>query len=156
LAGLKGGMMKTRLYQIVYYGGLLSLLISCKIYENKKYQKQQETDTRRQYTEQLQRLYSDHQDTLSHLWYFWTDSAFRFSPDSGLSARSGGLVWHESAKRVRKQVLELTEKSEQENQEQINIEKGGRQLLAVQQVWIIGFALLLFLLWRWYRSRLLP
>ena len=148
--------MKTRLCQIVFYGGLLSLLISCKIYENKKYQKQQETDTRRQYTEQLQRLYSDHQDTLSRLWYFWTDSAFRFCPDSGLSARSGGLVLHESAKRASKQVLELTEKSEQEKQKQVNHEKSGNQMLAAQLVWIIGLALLLFLLWRWYRSRLLP
>ncbi|MNJ92235.1 hypothetical protein D3C87_99020 [compost metagenome] len=141
---------------MISYGGLLSLLISCKIYENKKYQKQQETDKRRQYTEQLQRLYSDHQDTLSRLWYFWTDSAFRFYPDSGLSARSGGLVLHESAKRVRKQVLELAEKSEQEQQKQINHEKNSSQMLAVQQVWIIGLALLLFLLWRWNRSRLLP
>ena len=141
---------------MISYGGLLSLLISCKIYENKKYQKQQETDKRRQYTEQLQRLYSDHQDTLSRLWYFWTDSAFRFYPDSGLSARSGGLVLHESAKRVRKQVLELAEKSEQEQQKQINHEKNGSQMLAVQQVWTIGLALLLFFLWRWYRSRLLP
>lgn len=148
--------MKTRLCQMISYGGLLSLLISCKIYENKKYQKQQETDKRRQYTEQLQRLYSDHQDTLSRLWYFWTDSAFRFYPDSGLSARSGGLVLHESAKRVRKQVLELAEKSEQEQQKQINHEKNGSQMLAVQQVWTIGLALLLFFLWRWYRSRLLP
>lgn len=148
--------MKTRLCQVIFCGGLLSLPVSCKIYESKKYQKQQETDTHRQYTEQLQRLYSDHQDTLSRVWYFWTDSAFRFYPDSGLSARSGGLLVHESAKRVRKQVLELTEKSEQENQKQINHEKNGSQMLAVQQVWIIGLALLLFLLWRWYRSRLLP
>jgi len=141
---------------MIFYGGLLSLLVSCKIYLNKKYQKQQETDTHRQYTEQLRRLYSDHQDTLSRLWYFWTDSAFRFSPDSGLSARSGGLVWHESAKRVSKQVLELTEKSEQEKQKQVNHEKSGNKMLAAQLVWIIGLALLLFLLWRWYRSRLLP
>lgn len=141
---------------MISYGGLLSLLVSCKVYENKKYQKQQETDTRWQYTEQLQRLYSDHQDTLSRLWYFWTDSAFRFYPDSGLSARSGGLVLHESAKKVSKQVLELAEKRQQEKQKQINHEKSGSQMRSAQQVWIMVFALLLFLLWRWCRSHLLP
>ncbi|APU98506.1 hypothetical protein BV902_20990 [Sphingobacterium sp. B29] len=148
--------MKTRLCQVIFYGGLLSLLVSCKIYENKKYQKQQETDTHRQYTEQLRRLYSDHQDTLSRLWYFWTDGAFRFYPDSGLSARSGGLLLHESAKRVSKEVLELAEKKQQEKQKQVSHEKSGSQMRSAQQVWIMGFVLLLFLLWRWGRSHLLP
>ena len=147
--------MKTRLCQMIFYGGLLSLLISCKIYENKRYEKRQETDMGWQYTEQLRRLYSDHQDTLSRVWYFWTDSAFSFYPDSGLSARSGGLLVHESTKRVNKQVLELAEKSEQEKQKHVSRVKSGSQMLSAQHFWIIGFALLLFLIWRWSRSRLL-
>ncbi|HAF34467.1 MAG TPA: hypothetical protein DCG88_10600, partial [Sphingobacterium sp.] len=68
----------------------------------------------------------------------------------------GGLVLHESAKRVSKQVLELAEKRQQEKQKQVSHEKSGIQMRSAQQVWIMGFALLLFLLWRWGRSHLLP
>jgi len=35
-------------------------------------------------------------DSLSRLWYFWTDSALRFHPDSGFMTRSGGLIVRES------------------------------------------------------------
>lgn len=38
------------------------------------------------------------QDSLFRTWYVWTDSGFRFHPDSGLIGRAGGLIAQESRK----------------------------------------------------------
>jgi len=37
------------------------------------------------------------QDSLFRTWYVWTDSAFRFHPDSGLIGWAGGLIAQESS-----------------------------------------------------------
>jgi len=41
------------------------------------------------------------QDSLFRTWYVWTDSGFRFHPDSGLIGRAGGLIAQESRKSTR-------------------------------------------------------
>lgn len=38
------------------------------------------------------------QDSLFRTWYVWTDSGFRFHPDSGLIGWAGGLIAQESRK----------------------------------------------------------
>ena len=134
---------------------MLYLLISCKIYENKKHGKEEEVDKEQQYSEQHQLLYTARQDTHSRLWYFGTDSPFRFHPDSGLFARSGGLLLQESEKRISKQLQVLAGKKAQEKQKEVNRKNSSTKMLSLQHLWIAGSFLLLFLLWRWGRSRLL-
>ncbi|ULT23568.1 hypothetical protein KUH03_31020 [Sphingobacterium sp. E70] len=93
----------------------LFALISCKIYGNKKRDKQQEKEVEWQHLEQHQRQYRFQQDTLSRLWYFWTDSAFRFHADSGLFAQSGSVLWQETGGSSRKEMQDVDIKTIREN-----------------------------------------
>ena len=145
--------MKNR-YKVLY-ALLLSLFISCKLYENKKHDKREETAMDWKNREQHQLRYIFRQDTLSNRWYFWTDGAFRFHVDSGLFAQSGTLLFQGSERSTSKYMQDLTEKSERGKQKEVNREKSSTKMLSLQHFWIAGSFLLLFLLWRWGRSRLL-
>ncbi len=133
--------------------GLLTLT-SCKIYENKQRDKQEEAELEWQNLEQRQRLYTFRQDTLSRSWYFWTDSTFRFHPDSGLFAQSGRLLGHESTGSRSRHLQDLTRKNEQGKQLETRHEKSRNTLLSTKYLWSVGFVLILFLLWRRSRFRL--
>lgn len=148
-------MKRSHGYYILRYATLFALLISCKLYENRKHDKQEETARAWQHLELRQRLYRFRQDTLSRIWYFWTDSAFRFHADSGLFAQSGTVIVQESKGRISKQLQELTQKNEQEKQQETRYEKIRNMVLSTKSLWAVGFALVLLLLWRWARSRLL-
>ncbi|WP_147420375.1 hypothetical protein [Sphingobacterium detergens] len=130
-------------------------LASCKIYENKKRDKREEFEMDWQHSEQRQRLYTFRQDTLSRLWYFWTDSAFRFHADSGLFAKAGNLIAQESGRSRSKHMQDLAEKNEHGKQKDNKQERSINKMLSATYFWFVGFALVLLLLWRWTRSRLL-
>jgi len=129
---------------------VLLTMTSCKIYENK----QEEAELEWQNLEQRQQLYTFRQDTISRSWYFWTDSTFRFHPDSGLFAQSGRLLGQVSARSIRKQMQDLTRKNEQGKQQKTRHEKSRNTVLSAKSLWTVGFVLILFLLWRWSRFRL--
>lgn len=133
--------------------GLISLT-SCKIYENKKRDKREEFEVNWQNSEQSQRLYNFRQDTLSRSWYFWTDSAFRFHPDSGLFAQSGSLLGQESTGSTSRHMQDFTRKNEQGKQKETRHEKSRNTVLSAKSLWTVGFVLILFLLWRRSRFRL--
>lgn len=131
----------------------LFALISCKIYENKKRDKQQETEVEWQHLEQHQRQYRFQQDTLSRLWYFWTDSAFRFHADSGLFAQSGSVLVQESGGSSSKEMQDVDIKNDQGKQKDNKQERSINKMLSDTYFWLVGFALVLLLLWRWTTSR---
>jgi hypothetical protein len=95
--------------------GISTLLVSgsCKIYESKYREEEQLTAMEWKKQEQARRWYTLQQDTLSRFWYFWTDSTFRFHPDSGLLAASGDLILQEAKKNSKVQAGDWAEKSEQ-------------------------------------------
>ncbi|WP_433902820.1 hypothetical protein [Sphingobacterium puteale] len=134
--------------------GLL-ILISCKLYEHKKRDKREEVEIDWQHTELRQRLYTFRQDTLSRRWYFWTDSAFRFHPDSGLLAQSGILLGQESKRNIDKQMQDLTTKNKQGKQKEVKHDQSINRMISVKYFWFVGFAVVLLVLWKWSRSRLL-
>jgi len=133
----------------------LFALISCKIYENRKHDKREETARAWQHLELRQRLYTFRQDTLSRLWYFWTDSAFRFHADSGLFAQSGSVLWQETGGSSSKEMQDVDIKNDQGKQKDNKQERSSNKMLSATYFWLVGFALVLLLLWRWTRSRLL-
>ena len=136
------------------YALLSSLLMSCKLYENKKLDKREETEMQWHNLEQRQRLYTFRQDTLSRQWYFWTDSAFRFHADSGLFAKAGGLIAQESEISMRKHMQDMAEKNELGKQKDTQQERSITKMLSTKYFWLLGFALVLFIRWRWSRFRL--
>lgn len=133
----------------------LFALISCKIYENRKHDKREETVRAWQHLELRQRRYTFQQDTLSRLWYFWTDSAFRFHADSGLFAQSGSVLWQETGGSSSKEMHDVDIKNELRKQKDNKQERSSNKMLSATYFWLAGFALVLLLLWRWTRSRLL-
>lgn len=128
-------------------------LASCKIYENKKRDKREEFEMDWQHLQQRQRLYTFRQDTLSRLWYFWTDSAFRFHADSGLFAQSGTVFVQESEGRRSKQLQQRTQKNQQGKQVETRYDKSSNRIIAHTYLWPLIVVLVLFLLWRWNRFR---
>lgn len=133
--------------------GLLTMT-SCKIYENKQYDKREEFEMDWQHLQQRQRQYTFRQDTISRLWYFWTDSAFRFHPDSGLFAQSGSLLGQVSAGSIRKQMHDRAWKNEQGKLKETSSVQSSHKLLAAEFLWLIGVGVALLILWWWSRSRL--
>lgn len=59
-----------------------------------KRSEEQHTSTKRM-SGQVVDLSFKKQDSLFRTWYVWTDSGFRFHPDSGLVGRAGGLIAQE-------------------------------------------------------------
>lgn len=59
-----------------------------------KRSEEQHTSTKRMSGQVVDFSYKK-QDSHFRTWYVWTDSAFRFHPDSGLIGRAGGLIAQE-------------------------------------------------------------
>lgn len=72
----------------------LCILGSCTIFKHRT-EENQYTSAKHHKEKEVDFSYRKN-DSLSRLWYFWTDSAFRFHPDSGFMGRSGGLIVRES------------------------------------------------------------
>lgn len=84
-------MCKIMNYRLIYII-ILMCLSSCKLYQQKDKAELQSSRSGWQWNEFAQRWYILQRDSLSRSWYFWSDSSFRFHPDSGLAAEAGGTV----------------------------------------------------------------
>lgn len=76
---------------------LLLSLTSCRLFQHRSQEGQEAASSFSQYRQQRNLLYSTQWDSLSRYWYFWTDSSFRFHPDSGLYGKAGVLLLQESS-----------------------------------------------------------
>ncbi|WP_286775274.1 MULTISPECIES: hypothetical protein [Sphingobacterium] len=86
-------MLRLLNYLSILLAGLC-ILSSCTIFKHRT-EENQHTSVKQNREQALDFSYRK-KDSLSRTWYFWTDSAFRFHPDSGFMARSGGLIAKES------------------------------------------------------------
>ena len=76
---------------------LLLSLTSCRLFQHRSQEGQEAASSFSQYRQQRNLLYNTQWDSLSRYWYFWTDSSFRFHPDSGLYGKAGTLLLQESS-----------------------------------------------------------
>ncbi|MDR6734491.1 hypothetical protein [Sphingobacterium sp. 2149] len=79
---------------------IFPLLYSCKLYQSELKEAQREEQTQSNYKQQLDIWYRGLSDSQSRYWLFWTDSSFRFHPDSGLIGQKGQLAMLESQVRI--------------------------------------------------------
>ncbi|WP_286776756.1 hypothetical protein [Sphingobacterium sp. UBA2074] len=86
-------MLKLLNYLSILLAGLC-ILGSCTIFKHRT-EENQYTSAKHHQEKEVDFSYRKN-DSLSRFWYFWTDSAFRFHPDSGFMGRSGGLIVRES------------------------------------------------------------
>lgn len=89
--------------RIMYCAMLLMVIAStpgCKVREQRK-ESRTEMEASYGLTATMDRMgYSLRQDSLSRVWFFTTDTAFRFHPDSGLMGHAGTLLSQEANSRV--------------------------------------------------------
>ncbi|WP_346084953.1 hypothetical protein [Sphingobacterium ginsenosidimutans] len=121
----------------------LYVLGSCKLYQQKNREELKSSCVLVQKEELAQRWYSLQRDSLSRSWYFWTDSSFRFHPDSGLIGQRGRLFMQESKSN------RMTNKSLSTNVNALSAQKAQksttdkRRSMSTPDLWFIGLLVIL-------------
>lgn len=86
-------MLKLLNYLLISISGLL-ILSSCTIFKHRT-EENQHTSAEHHKEKEVDFSYRKN-DSFSRIWYFWTDSAVRFHPDSGIMVSFGGMIVRES------------------------------------------------------------
>lgn len=120
---------------------MLFSLSSCKLYQSRNKEYQQEEQMQSNYHQQVDVLFRGLKDSQSRYWFFWTDSSFRFHPDSGLVGQSGQLAMLESKVNASAKNQVSTKSSESFMQTQHKGSTDKRSAWAVPSLWLIGFVL---------------
>lgn len=121
----------------------LIVLVSCRLYQNKNREQKQSSSSDRVYMIQRRQQQQWNRDSLSRYWYFWTDSNFRFHPDSGLTGQRGRLFMQESKSNM------MASKSLSTNVNELSAEKvqkstaDKRRSLSAPDLWFIGLIVIL-------------
>nr|WP_288808699.1 hypothetical protein [uncultured Sphingobacterium sp.] len=95
MAGLREGSMEKKLGCLLVSVIGLMVISACHTAKQKR-SEEQHTSIKRMNGQVVDFSYKK-QDSLFRTWYVWTDSGFRFHPDSGLIGRAGGLIAQESS-----------------------------------------------------------
>ncbi|WP_286754065.1 MULTISPECIES: hypothetical protein [Sphingobacterium] len=74
----------------------VAVVTGCSVFRGKKQLEEKSTKIHNQYEQQNLQFHQKQQDSLSSYWYFSTDSAFWFHPDSGIWAKRGKIFTHQS------------------------------------------------------------
>lgn len=127
----------------------LYVLGSCGLYRQKKSDKLQSSTKDWQNTVLTQHWYSLQRDSLSRSWYFWTDSSFRFHPDSGFNAFGGLLFVQESKTSNDLKNAASVEVSHRETQTTQKSITEKRKTITAMDLWIIiSITIALLLIWK--------
>jgi len=128
---------------------IFPLLYSCKLYQSERKEALREEQTQSNYKQQLDIWYSGQRDSQSRYWYFWTDSSFRFHPDSGLVGRNGQLAMLESNAITSESMEISTNSSNSHTQRLHDTSTEKRNVWAALNLWLIGIVFVsLAILWK--------
>lgn len=141
--------MKKFLNDAVILTALLLSLSACRIFQPPGRESRVLKNQLEQQSRQLDLQYVMRRDSQSGYWLFWSDSTFRFHPDSGLTARSGKLLRHESQVSAHMQNKASTgvSKVSLQTTDAVKKEKGGWSWLSAK--WFVGLLLLAFVALRY-------
>ncbi|MCS4163769.1 MULTISPECIES: hypothetical protein [unclassified Sphingobacterium] len=114
---------------------------SCKLYRNRGKEDQREERIQSHYKRQVDVVYKELKDSQSRYWHFWTNSSFRFHPDSGLIGQNGQLAMLESKVNTRAKNELSTSSSDSYMQTKYVLSTDKRSAWAVPKLWLIGFVL---------------
>ncbi len=126
------------------------VLSSCKLYQSKNREEQQSSSSDRMYIMQRQQQQQWNYDSLSRYWLFWSDSSFRFHPDSGLTGQHGKLVMLESKINTHIKNGLSSHSSNRSVQTELKSSKDKRRSWAIPNLWLITLvgATVLLLGWK--------
>lgn len=148
--GWKGdSVMKKLLNNAAILTALLLSLSACRVFQSPGRESRVLKNQLEQHSKQLDLNYVMRRDSQAGYWLFWSDSTFRFHPDSGLTARSGKLLRHESRVSVHMQNKASTgvSKVSLQTADAVKKEKGGWIWLSAK--WFVGLLLLAFVALRY-------
>jgi hypothetical protein len=128
----------------------LYTLISCRLYQNRNREEQQSSSSDRMYMMQRQQQQQWNYDSLSRYSLFWSDSSFRFHPDSGLIGEQGQLVMLESNVNTGIKNGLSSQISESSVQTELKSSTEKRSTWAIPNLWLITLigATILLLGWK--------
>lgn len=131
---------------------IFPLLYSCKLYQSERKEAQWQEQTQSNYKQQLDIWYSGLSDSQSRYWLFWTDSSFRFHPDSGLFGRNGQLAMLESNV-ITSESMEISTNSSNSHTQRLHEASSEKSnVWAAFNLWIIVFVLVAVLIGWMFRN----
>lgn len=131
----------------------VTVVFSCSVFQGKKQLEEKSTKIYSQYEQQNLQFHRKQQDSLSSYWYFSTDSAFWFHPDSGIWAKRGKIF----ANQLNIKRAEENWQLRQANSEAASVSdsrvKRENKVLSTDIFAIGGVMLAVLGYWIWWRRR---
>lgn len=132
-----------------------AVVISCSVFQGKKQLEEKSTQRYNQYEHWDLAYHRKQHDSLSSYWYFSTDSPLWFHPDSGLWAKEGKLVAHQSNIKHAKENLRLQQANRKEASTSDLLVKREKNWLSLILIVVVLMAILVglgYLAWKRIRK----
>jgi len=131
----------------------VTVVFSCSVFQGKKRLEENSTKIHSQYEQQNLQFHQKQQDSLSSYWYFSTDSAFWFHPDSGLWAKSGRIFAIQSNIKRKEENLQRQQANRKESSTADTRVKRENKVVSTEIFAIGGVMLAVLGYWIWWRRR---
>ncbi|MFU1855688.1 hypothetical protein ACK8HY_01595 [Sphingobacterium sp. NGMCC 1.201703] len=137
--------MGTCLKYIAILTALVLFAGACQIFQPRVRESRVLNNKIEQQSNQLDLHFVMRRDSQSGYWLFWSDSTFRFHPDSGLVAKSGMLLNHQARVSTHVQNEASTAVNNINVQTLDTEKKEKRSLFSASSKWLLGLFLLMIL-----------
>jgi len=114
-----------------------SCLGSCKLYQSREKESQWSKSDMLQHQKQVDLQYRLQHDSQSRYWLFWSDSSFRFHPDSGLTGQRGRLFMQEFKVNTGVKNELSSKSSDRSMQTTLKLSTDKRSTWAIPNLWLI-------------------
>jgi len=129
------------------------MVISCSVFRGKKQLEEKSTKIHNHYEQQNLQFHQKQQDSLSSYWYFSTDSAFWFHPDSGIWAKRGKIFTHQSNIKRAEENWQLRQANSEAASVSDSRVKRENKVVSAEFFAIGGVMLAVLGYWIWWRRR---
>ena len=131
----------------------VTVVFSCSVFQGKKQLEENSTKIHNQYEQQNLQFHQKQQDSLSSYWYFSTDSAFWFHPDSGIWAKRGKIFANQSNIKRAEENWQLRQANSEAASVSDSRVKRENKVLSTDIFTIGGVMLAVLGYWIWWRRR---
>lgn len=130
----------------------MTVVNACKVYQNRSRDEQQSFRADRLHLQHRQRQQEWQRDSVSRYWLFWSDSLFRFHPETGLSGTAGTVLMQESRQSTQmlNKIVDSRQELEAQSTQKSKREKSNWERLTT--LWGAGLILLLIFIGWHYRK----
>ncbi|MEI2274326.1 hypothetical protein OHD16_19415 [Sphingobacterium sp. ML3W] len=141
--------MEKYIYKCLLFVIACSYLGSCRLYQSRDKESWLSKSDMAQHHKQIELQYGVQHDSQSRYWLFWSDSNFRFHPDSGLIGQHGQLVMLESKVNTGVKNELSSQSSDRRFQTELKSSIDKRRSRAIPNLWLITLLGAIVLLFGW-------